>query len=184
MYVFIYLYLGGSTHVFQHVSFPLISWWRWPHWYTPENWHDIATSSCSIGNTPSNGGFSIVMLFFGGVCFPCLSFNLNPSIITIDWGCIHTLHGDSCWCNLRLCSTGWCSKRGCAGHDGGNYHVWSPLVQHLDSTAFTILFHLFACNLVLWTNIHDVFVLRGHRDKDICVSRTILERNVLGPWIL
>ena len=35
--------------------------------YTPENKHDIGKSPCSMGNTSSNGGFSIVMLvFFGG----------------------------------------------------------------------------------------------------------------------
>ena len=35
--------------------------------YTPENQHDIGKSPCSIGNTSSNGGFSIVMLVFWGV---------------------------------------------------------------------------------------------------------------------
>ena len=35
--------------------------------YTPENKHDIAKSPFSIGNTSSNGGFSIVMLVFGRV---------------------------------------------------------------------------------------------------------------------
>ena len=76
-----------------------------------------------------------------------LSLNLNPSIIIIDWGCIHTLHGPSRWCNLRLCSAGWCSKRGCDGHAGGNYHVWSPLVQYLDSTAFNMCLILLLANI-------------------------------------
>ena len=34
--------------------------------YTPENQHDIGKSPFSIGNTSSNGGFSIDMLVFGG----------------------------------------------------------------------------------------------------------------------
>ena len=41
----------------------------WSCWriYPPENQHDSGNSRCSIGNTSSNGGFSIVMLVFGGV---------------------------------------------------------------------------------------------------------------------
>ena len=34
---------------------------------TPEDLYDIAKSPFSTGNTSSNGGFSIVMLVFGGV---------------------------------------------------------------------------------------------------------------------
>ena len=42
--------------------------------YTPENQHDIGKSPFPIGNTSSNGGFSIVMLVFGGVLrhFACV----------------------------------------------------------------------------------------------------------------
>ena len=32
--------------------------------YTPQNSHDIGTSPFSIGNSSSNGGVSIVMIFF------------------------------------------------------------------------------------------------------------------------
>ena len=37
--------------------------------YTPENQHDIGKSPCSIGNTSSNGGFSLVMWVFRRVHF-------------------------------------------------------------------------------------------------------------------
>ena len=32
--------------------------------HLPQNEHDIRKSTCSIGNTSSNGGFSVVMLVF------------------------------------------------------------------------------------------------------------------------
>jgi len=33
---------------------------------SPENYNDVGTSPFSMGNTSSNGGFSIAMLVFGG----------------------------------------------------------------------------------------------------------------------
>ena len=43
------------------------------NWYTPANEHDIGKCLSSTGNTSSNGGFSVVMLVFGGV--PVLASN-------------------------------------------------------------------------------------------------------------
>ena len=78
-----WLWLGSRAHCWcidlwptrGYLSGRLVSEQRW---VSPENKHDSGKSSFWIGNTPSNGGFSIVMLVFGGVT---VSHKLRKTVV-------------------------------------------------------------------------------------------------------